>query len=212
MDSKMVEFNQRARSDEQKSQREEAILEATEKLLRRSGFNSMTMQTVASEVGLAKGTLYLYFSSREALVLSVYGRLFDAWVDNFAVLKPELRGFAQLCDDFARCYSSDALFLQLAGLATSLLEPQLQHDDFISFKRLTSRRVKRLAGIVCSRMNISPRSAQHLVWRLLTIAGGSAQLAAQPRHDVEMLPDDVRTFVAIAEFRSLFLNAAKQTT
>lgn len=205
----MVEFNQRALSDEQKSRREEAILDAAEILLRRSGFSLMTMQTVATEAGLAKGTLYLYFSSREALVLSVYGRLFDRWVDDFAALRPDFQGFETLCDDFARCYASDALFLQLAGFATSLLEPQLQRDDFISIKRATLRRVKRLAGIVCGRIDVDSGSAQHLVWRLLTIAGGAAQMTSQPRHAGEMLPEDVQAYVCLGEFRTVFLNAAK---
>ena len=76
---------QRARSETAKLEREDSILTATEILLRQSGYDSMTMQAVATAAGLAKGTLYLYFTSRESLVLAVYCRLFDRWIDRFAV-------------------------------------------------------------------------------------------------------------------------------
>ena len=203
-----MQVRRRARSDAQKAQRESAILDAAEAMLRQSGFEVMTMQAVATAVGLAKGTLYLYFSSREALVIAVYGRLFDRWVDDFAAQAPEMHGYDQLCRDFARAYASDPLFLQLAGFAMALLEPQLPVEDFVAVKRVTARRVKRLAGIVCGRMMIDPRGAQHLVWRLLTIAGGTAQMAMPPRHDAAAMPADVQAFAGLADFHTVFLNAA----
>ena len=85
-----MKIKQRARSASEKLEREDSILTATEILLRQSGYGSMTMQEVATAAGLAKGTLYLYFTSRESLVLAVYGRLFDRWIDRFAVHQPEL--------------------------------------------------------------------------------------------------------------------------
>ena len=68
---------QRARSETEKSEREGSILTATEILLRQSDYDSMTMQAVATAAGLAKGTVYLYFTNRESMVLSVHGQLFD---------------------------------------------------------------------------------------------------------------------------------------
>ena len=139
---------QRARSETAKLEREDSILTATEILLRQSGYDSMTMQAVATAAGLAKGTLYLYFTSRESLVLAVYGRLFDRWIDRFAVHQPEFTSFDGFCRDFARHYADDPLFLQLAGFANALLEPQLDREAYIKSKRGMARRVKRLAGLV----------------------------------------------------------------
>jgi AcrR family transcriptional regulator len=102
---------QRARSEAAKLEREDSILTATEILLRQSCYDSMTMQAVATAAGLAKGTLYLYFTSRESLVLAVFGRLFDRWIDRFAVHQPEFTGFDGFCRDFARHYADDPLFL-----------------------------------------------------------------------------------------------------
>ena len=169
---------QRARSETEKLEREGSILTATEMLLRQSDYCSMTMQAVAIAAGLAKGTLYLYFTSRESLVLAVQCRLFDRWIDRFAINQPELAGFDEFCRDFARHYANDHLFLQLAGFASALLEPQLDCEAYIKSKRGMARRVKRLAGLVCQQFFIEPAAAQKLIWGLLTIAGGAAQMAA----------------------------------
>ena len=92
-----MEIKQRARSEAAKLKREDAILTAAEVLLRQSGYDAMTMQAVATTAGLAKGTLYLYFSSREALILGVYGRLFDQWIDRLASHKSVINQFEEFC-------------------------------------------------------------------------------------------------------------------
>ena len=199
---------QRARSETAKLAREDSILTAAEILLRQSGYDAMTMQAVAMAAGLAKGTLYLYFTSRESLVLAVHGRLFDRWIDRFAVYQPELTGFDGFCRDFARHYADDPLFLQLAGFATALLEPQLDREAYIKSKRGMARRVKRLAGLVCQQFSIAPAAAQKLIWGFLTIACGTAQMTVSPSITKADLPNDVVAFTSLANFETVFLNAA----
>ena len=199
---------QRARSKTAKLEREDSILMATEILLRQSGYDSMTMQAVATAAGLAKGTLYLYFTSRESLVLAVYGRLFDRWIDRFAVHQPEFTGFDGFCCDFARHYADDPLFLQLTGFANALLEPQLDREAYVKSKRGMARRVKRLAGLVCQQFSIAPTAAQKLIWGFLTIAGGTAQMTVRPTVSEADLPDDVIAFTSLANFETVFVNAA----
>jgi AcrR family transcriptional regulator len=199
---------QRARSETAKFEREVSILTATEILLRQSGYDSMTMQAVATAAGLAKGTLYLYFTSRESLVLAVYGRLFDRWIDRFAFHQPKFTVFDGFCRDFARHYADDPLFLQLAGFANALLEPQLDRHDYIKSKRGMARRVKRLAGLVCQQFSIAPAAAQKLIWGFLTIAGGATQMTVSTPVTNADLPDDVVAFTDLANFETVFLNAA----
>ena len=199
---------QRARSETAKLEREDWILTATDILLRQTGYDFMTMQAVAKAAGLAKGTLYLYFTSRESLVLAVYGRLFDRWIDRFAVYQPELAGFDGFCRDFARHYADAPLFLQLAGFTNALLEPQLDREAYIKSKRGMARRVKRLAGLACQQFSIAPMAAQKLIWGFLTIAGGTAQMTARCSVTKADLPDDVIAFTSLANFETVFLNAA----
>jgi AcrR family transcriptional regulator len=57
--------------DRQRQFREDAILEATHELLAQKGFVAMTMDDVAQRVGIAKGSLYQHFKSKEELLAAV---------------------------------------------------------------------------------------------------------------------------------------------
>ena len=203
-----MQYKKRARSEAAKSERMDAIIAAADTLLRRSGYDRMTMQAVAVEAGLAKGTLYLYFSSREMLVLAVYGRLFDEWIDQFALNVSTVTQVEEFCQNFCRYYAGDPLFLKLTGFVSSLMEPQLDRAAYIKGTRAMASRVKKLAGIACQRLGMSPALAQKFVWGLLTIAFGATQMTILPRFANKNLPEDVTTFIRSTGFETVFLNAA----
>ncbi len=54
-----------------------AILDATDVLLARFGYRKMTVEDIANEAGIGKGTVYLHFSSKEEVVLSHIDRIVD---------------------------------------------------------------------------------------------------------------------------------------
>ncbi|NTU51143.1 MAG: TetR/AcrR family transcriptional regulator [Candidatus Aminicenantes bacterium] len=51
------------------------ILDAVDALLAKFGYRKMTMEDVARQVGIGKGTIYLHFPSKEELVLSHIDRI-----------------------------------------------------------------------------------------------------------------------------------------
>lgn len=55
----------------------EAILDATDRLLARFGFKKMTIDDLAHEVGIGKGSVYLHFPSKEEIALSHVDRLIE---------------------------------------------------------------------------------------------------------------------------------------
>jgi AcrR family transcriptional regulator len=55
----------------------DAILDATDRLLARYGYRKMTVEDIAHEAGIGKGTIYLHFSSKEEVVLSHVDRIVD---------------------------------------------------------------------------------------------------------------------------------------
>ena len=63
------------------------ILDAADRLLARSGYKKMTMEDLAQEVGIGKGTIYLHFPSKEEVVLSHVDRIVER-------VKAELRRLA----------------------------------------------------------------------------------------------------------------------
>ena len=55
--------------------REDAIVESVNRLLADKGFDLMTVDEVAADVGIAKASLYKHFSSKEALAAAAMVRL-----------------------------------------------------------------------------------------------------------------------------------------
>ena len=54
-----------------------AILDAAEALLGRYGYRKTTMEDIAREVGIGKGTTYLHFASKEEVFLATIDRIVD---------------------------------------------------------------------------------------------------------------------------------------
>jgi AcrR family transcriptional regulator len=94
----------RARREEDKRERREAILDAALELWDGRAHGDLSMAHVAERAGLAKGTLYLYFATKEGLLLGLLERELGRW---FA----ELDGFL----DGARTLDADTLAQALAG-------------------------------------------------------------------------------------------------
>jgi AcrR family transcriptional regulator len=77
----------------------ELILDATDRLLARYGYKKMTIDDLAREVGIGKGSIYLHFKSKEDIALSHIDRIIER-------LKANLRSIAdkrssvdkRLCD------------------------------------------------------------------------------------------------------------------
>jgi AcrR family transcriptional regulator len=61
------------------------IIEGTLELWERTSYAELTMSQVAEKLNLAKGTLYLYFPSKEELFLAVYIGLLDQWFDKVEI-------------------------------------------------------------------------------------------------------------------------------
>ncbi|HKP69049.1 MAG TPA: TetR/AcrR family transcriptional regulator [Pyrinomonadaceae bacterium] len=54
-----------------------ALLDATDRLLSRHGYMKMTIDDLAAEVGIGKGSVYLHFSSKEDIALSHIDRIIE---------------------------------------------------------------------------------------------------------------------------------------
>lgn len=62
------------RKEREKEQRRSDIVDAAEQVFAQKGFGSATMDDVAERAELSKGTLYLYFNTKEELFLAVAAR------------------------------------------------------------------------------------------------------------------------------------------
>ncbi|WP_437735956.1 TetR/AcrR family transcriptional regulator [Sorangium sp. So ce1335] len=72
----------RARKEEQKEERRRFIIDAAWQLFQETPYPEVTMAQVAERTRLAKGTLYLYFTTKEELFLAVVDQELAKWFDD----------------------------------------------------------------------------------------------------------------------------------
>ena len=197
----------RARSQDAKRARRHFILTTAEQILRSDGFDAFTMNSLANTTGLAKGTLYLYFSSREELVLALYIHLNDDWVDRSllaekAYLPPD---YAALCARFYQSFAADALLVDLAGRAASGLEPYVATGAKVTAKRAYARAARRISGMFYQNFDCDPAQAQRLAWAFLAALSGAQQRAIEMQ-DNSVLPEDLQKLGQIMSCKDVFLN------
>lgn len=58
-------------SDEHKESRSKAILNAAKRVFSKKGYPSTTMKDIVDESGMSRGSVYMYFSSTEAMMLAL---------------------------------------------------------------------------------------------------------------------------------------------
>lgn len=59
------------------NERKVQIINAAEGVFTRKGFDQARMDDIAEETGLSKGTLYLYFKSKDELIIAILDKIFQ---------------------------------------------------------------------------------------------------------------------------------------
>ena len=98
--------------------REDAIVSAVNRLLAEKGFDAMTVDEVAAEVGIAKASLYKHFPSKEDLAAAAMVRVMErarAFLDSLERPAGEVPPIEQL-----RAVARWTMEVQLAGEMPSL--------------------------------------------------------------------------------------------
>jgi AcrR family transcriptional regulator len=129
----------RARQPEQKEKRRQAILDAALRLwLREKEDGEFTMSRLAEQTGLAKGTLYLYFGTKEELFLALLEGMLGSWFDELIHKLRPLAGkgtATRVARVLSRTLADREPLTRLFPLLASVLEPGMNAQTAIDFKQ-----------------------------------------------------------------------------
>jgi TetR/AcrR family transcriptional regulator len=117
-----------------KETRKDVILATAQKLFCEEPFASITMSTIATGAGLAKGTLYLYFRTREEIFLALFARELRVWLASFKAAADEFASPNAALDWIAVSLADRRELLRLGALLHSVLELNLSTDAARAFK------------------------------------------------------------------------------
>lgn len=133
----------RATNDRQKEARKEAILSGARELFTEAGFFDVSMATIAKHSGLAKGTVYLYFKTKEEIFLALSTEEFEAWLDDFDLRLSTLSGavdISEFLEILLKSFDGRNAMQQLMSLLHLVLEKNITYDEAFAFKKNLIRR------------------------------------------------------------------------
>ena len=151
----------RARSSQDKEARRRAILMAAGKLLDKKGAEGLTMAAVARDARLAKGTLYLYFATREEMLLALLQEelagFFGAVVERFGPARAVTP--AQLARGLTVLVEARPRMVRLLGLLNTIVEHNVGESAVRAFKFFLRDNVGALGVELERRMAGLPRGS-----------------------------------------------------
>ncbi|MBN2012363.1 TetR/AcrR family transcriptional regulator [candidate division KSB1 bacterium] len=104
------------RREREKEQRTNDIIDAAERVFAEKGVSAATMDDVATEAELSKGTLYLYFKSKEELYRAI-----------------NVRGFMKLIELFREAIQSESTGLQqVRAIGRAYLNYSKDYPDYFN--------------------------------------------------------------------------------
>lgn len=174
-------IRQRAIHAEHKQERHDAILDAAERLLLRSPERVANVAEVADAARLAKGTVYLYFPSKEELLLALHERNIDGFFR--AVLALVEREAPVRFDDMLaltqRYMVDPPLFLPLASRCFGLMAQSIPAAAAAAFRQRMSDRLEHAgAGLERHFPELGPGGGVRLLRHCYALIIGLWQMSA----------------------------------
>lgn len=202
---------QRARKETQKQQRRQAILAAAWALFQTQQYDDVNMVDVAREVGVAKGTLYLYFQTKEELFLAVLQTQFEQW---FEVIVGRLTAAStpltpeQLAEMLADSLATRSALTRLFALTHLVLEHNSNYDEIVAFKRMLQTHVVATGSLIEQKLSfLAAGEGSQLLLQVYAILLGIQQLANPSPTAAAVLAQEPDMEMFRIEFKPAFTNS-----
>lgn len=170
----------RARSEAQKEARRAAILATAAALFGMLPYYDITMAEVARRAGLAKGTLYLYFATKEELFLALQAELLWQWFDDVdgALAQLASTDVAVIASIFAAPLRRRPELARLLAILQSVLEQNVALAAALDFKRRLRERVLATGALLEARVGwLDPGAGALLLLRIHALVIGLHHMA-----------------------------------
>jgi AcrR family transcriptional regulator len=190
-----------------RADREQQILEAAMAVFAREGFHQARMEDIARQSGLGKGTLYLYFKSKDAIIGALLRAFFTVELRRLKTLEAGEGSVAEQIMAYTRHMAAEiermAVFSSIAyefyaAAARDRRTRQRFEDYFTEYHAVLTRIVQR--GIAAGEFR--PVNAEEIAVTLLAVLEGlnllnlasprSLHLRRQAEASVRLILDAIR--------------------
>jgi AcrR family transcriptional regulator len=161
---------QRARSDEQRALRSQAILDTAAAMLEEMPVGELSLNELSRRVGLAKSNVLRYFDSREAVLLQLLIASAREWIAHLAEEIPSAvrrrAGFKRRAEQLASVVAGSLVdrpvLCDLISAQAAVLEHNVSVEAVRKYKLATMSSAEALADLV---QRALPELSEDDVWR-----------------------------------------------
>jgi AcrR family transcriptional regulator len=171
----------RAVYESAKQERRRDLLAAAERLFAARDYEEVAVAEIASAACLAKGTVYLYFGTKEELFLELVSRQLVAWTTQLTENLRGERSASQAARVVASTLAERPVLLRLLALLHVVLERNVDAGLMNAFKHRLLELIAQPAQMLENVLGLSPgRGIQVLLWMHGLIVGLSQMANPSP--------------------------------
>lgn len=171
----------RARRLEDRQQRQQDILAAAARLFDAREYDAIRMDDIAREAALAKGTLYLYFATKEEVFLELQRREVHAWLQRAAVAVEAYPAtplsVAVFAAAFVASLQAAPRLLRLLAILHAVLERNVAPARIAPFKQELAADFRQFGPVLAGRLGLPEADGPQLLLRLYALLVGMWQLS-----------------------------------
>ena len=174
---------QRARTEEKKRQRAEALMEAARSLALEAGVASVTLTAVASRAGMHYSAVRRYFTSHKEVLLRLSAEGWVRWSNTVCdkLAEPGPKSPSRIAETLAHALAEDPLFCDLLANLHLHLEHEVDVEQVVEVKRISTAATLSLADAIESALPALGRSgALDMLLAAYSLAATLWQIANPP--------------------------------
>jgi AcrR family transcriptional regulator len=184
-------LRKRAMTESAKLARRGLLLSGAESLFAKRDFDDVSVEDIARKAGLAKGTVYLYFGTKEGLFLHLVSEGMAAWLKEATQsLKTTGGGPVAVAAAVASTLSSRPVLIRLLALLHAVLERNSDARSLRVFKQRLLEITTESAAVFESALSLAQGTGVRLTLWMHALVVGLAQMAATSPTLAEVLTED----------------------
>lgn len=203
-------FKCRAITDEQKAERRESILKSAQHLFQETSYNSLSMAQIAVDAGIAKGTIFLYFETKEELFLALLQQGYQKFFGKINTKLSKYIRSATNCpveefvDILRLTFSENPSLLRLIAISSVILEQNIKYSTALNFKLRLKEEFQNMSQLLEQVLPfLHKKEGEQILMQLQALVIGIQHLS-EPSSIIKEIISDQRLELFRINFDTLF--------
>ena len=169
-----------------------------------AGYEGFSMGVLSKRAGVAKGTLYLYFGTKEEVLLSLYSQEFERFCRNIIDgVSPGISD-VKFVSHLYETSISDPIFIALHARLGTVIEQNISVNALISSKRAMAEHFHAMVTKLSEPLELDFEQTLEALSGISELLTGSYDGSADAIIANEVIPEDVATFMGYFDMKVRF--------